>query len=68
MQLMDLRQRRILLASIIELRETIITAELLGQDNLLAGLKPLLIERTRRLDTGHLHTKPSNPGVAEDSE
>jgi hypothetical protein len=66
MALMDSRERRILLASVIELTEAMKLAQLTRQDNWLDGMQTLYVERCARLENGRFYSESGNPGVEPD--
>lgn len=63
---MDSRERRILMASVVELMETMKMAELSAQYNFLDELRVLLEERAVRLENGRFYTEPGDSGVESD--
>jgi hypothetical protein len=68
MEQMDSRQRRILLASVVELKEAMQLAQLTAQSIWLKDLQRLYLERKARLENGRLYTEPGGFGVESDSE
>jgi hypothetical protein len=60
---MDSRERRILMASVVELMETMKMAETAHQWNMLNECRMLLEERSERLDNGRFYSGSSNPGT-----
>ena len=66
MQQMDSSQRRILLASVVELKEAMQLAQLTAQANWLKDLQRLYVERKARLDNGRFYTEPGGSGVESD--
>lgn len=64
---MDLRSHRILLASIVELRELQAEYAKQGYPEVVARWNKTLDERLSRYDSGEFYTDPGDSGVGEDS-
>lgn len=64
---MESRDHRILLSSIVELRECYAALVLSGQDNAANFMHGLMVERVGRLERGEFYSESSDSGAAEDT-
>jgi hypothetical protein len=65
---MESRDHRILLASLVELRECYHGLVVSMQDNAASFMHELMLERLGRLERGEFYSESSDSGIAEDSD